>query len=238
MKNRLLLIAFLLPLHAHAELTAAQEEADCRKIREYAAKGDEHYQQKQYSKAREQYESQVAWSESCDLPDGNIATAYNNVAMTYIREGDFLKANAWLSIAPDDKKSIFNHNKIKDDIERARKSLSESPAGEYWLYAGKSMWNAIKVTAPESGNYRMEFQGYYAGLVAMYGGINIGEFETTLPIKDGRAHFDMSKDDDHLDCVYDFIFSGTTLTANRLSGSNCGFGHNVSADGTYQKVGG
>jgi hypothetical protein len=46
--------------------------------------------------------------ETCRLDDKFLATAYNNVALTLIRLGDYRKASAWLSIAPDDPKSIYN----------------------------------------------------------------------------------------------------------------------------------
>jgi hypothetical protein len=53
------------------------------------------------------------------LDEQKIALAYNNVALTYVHEGNYLKARAWLSILPNDKKSIFNLGKISDDVKNA-----------------------------------------------------------------------------------------------------------------------
>ena len=104
---------------ANAEISKQEMEADCNKIKRFAINGDKEFKLKQYTKAREEYESQVAWAESCESHEIKVATrygsttAYNNVALTYIHEGKFLKAKAWLDIAPNDKKSIFNQKKIK-----------------------------------------------------------------------------------------------------------------------------
>ncbi|MFB8830877.1 hypothetical protein ACE0DR_19560 [Azotobacter sp. CWF10] len=40
-----------------------------------------------------------------------------------------------------------------------------------------------------------------------------------------------------LDCVYDFSAGKDALEVIRLSGNWCSFGHNVSAEGKYVKVG-
>lgn len=48
--------------------------------------------------------------------DSAIATAYNNVALTWIREGEWRKARAWLTLRPNDSKSIYNLKLIKDKL--------------------------------------------------------------------------------------------------------------------------
>ncbi|WP_145146039.1 hypothetical protein [Pseudomonas duriflava] len=79
---------------AYADITQEQVEADCRNISNLAAQGDRFYRQSRYAKAREFYEQQVAWSQSCQLDESAMATAYNNVALTYAHEEAFLKAKA------------------------------------------------------------------------------------------------------------------------------------------------
>lgn len=111
------MLLFIVPAYAHAEITAEEAAANCLKISEYSAEGGRYYKLKLYAKAREQYERQVGWSESCRLDEDKIAMAYNNVALTYAREGNYLKARAWLSILPEDKKSIFNVGKLEGDIK-------------------------------------------------------------------------------------------------------------------------
>lgn len=236
MKYIIRILLMLAAPYASAGISIEQETADCLRVKNFSIAGTNHYKLKEYSKAREQYEQQVAWSESCQLSEQEIATAYNNVALTYIHERKYLKAKAWLDIQPTSKKSIFNHNKVKDQIETSIKNNSKKPEGRYWLYAGKSLWNEFTINK-KNDSYEFNFEGYSAGLMAMYYGPNIGSFSALLNIDNSEAHLDMTKEKDaESDCVYKFTFTGTKLTVERTSGTSCGLGHNVSAEGTYQKV--
>jgi tetratricopeptide (TPR) repeat protein len=231
----LLALVLLASTFAHAEVTQQTIEADCQQIQHFAAKGQALYQRKQYTNARKVFEEQVAWSESCEVSESKMAEAYNNVALTYSHQQQYLMAQAWLKLAPTDKKSIFNLNKIHKQIQRANQQTGMQPTGEYWQYAGKSLWNVISIKKAQS-KYRVDFNGFYVTPMTMYYGPNMGDFSTLLDIQDGQAHYDMTTEGDGLDCVYDVQISATTLTVTQLSGNNCGFGHNVRADGSYQKV--
>lgn len=236
MKITLVYLLIFCSLTAHAEISEEQIAADCLKVKSFATQGDKYYKLGQYSKAREQYEQQAAWSESCGFDEGKIATAYNNVALTYIHENNYLKARAWLSILPNDKKSIFNLNKIKNKLDQTLEKTA-NPQGEYWHYSGKSMWDVI--TIKKAGTrFSVNFEGFYAGLMAMYSGPNMGEFSTVLAIKNGRARYSMADEkESYGNCVYDFLISKDSLKVDLVSGDSCGFGHNVSAEGHYSKVG-
>ena len=228
-----ILLLLITPFFAQADITEEQATANCLKISEYSAEGGKYYKLKQYAKARKQYEQQAGWSESCQLDEAKVALAYNNVALTYIHEGNYLKARAWLSILPDDKKSIFNLGKIGGEIENSLEKLSNQPEGQYWQYAGAALWNTMTIK-PQGQRYKVDFQGYYAGLMAMYYGPNIGEFSTVLTFDNGKAHYAMSGDDG--DCEYNFDIKKDLLTVKRTAGESCGFGHNVGAEGVYQRV--
>lgn len=67
-------------------------------------------------------------------------------------------------------------------------------------------------------------------------GPNMGDFSTLLDIKNAVAHYDVAKEDAYTNCVYDFAIKNAILTACLISGGSCGFVHNVSAEGVYQKV--
>ncbi|HCS45719.1 MAG TPA: tetratricopeptide repeat-containing protein [Pseudomonas sp.] len=229
-----IMLIFMIPFFAHANVTEEEAMANCHKISEYSAEGGKYYKLKQYAKAREQYERQVGWSESCQLDEEKIAMAYNNVALTYVHEGNYLKARAWLNILPNDKKSIFNLAKFSDDIKNSIEKLSAKSEAQYWQYAGASLWNSM-IIKPQGQKYKVEFQGYYAGLMAMYYGPNIGEFSTVLDIDNGKANYTMSGDDEG-DCVYDFDIKKDLLNVKRAAGGWCGFGHNVGAEGVYHRV--
>lgn len=84
------------------------EKEMCAKLPEVIKKGDESYKAGEYAKARGYFTEQVSLSEGCGYAYGkpdkaSTITAYNNVALSYIKEGDKLKALAWLSLAPNDK---------------------------------------------------------------------------------------------------------------------------------------
>lgn len=228
-----ILLLLITPLFAQADITEEQATANCLKISEYSAEGGKYYKLKQYAKAREQYQQQAGWSESCQLDEDKVAMAYNNVALTYIHEGNYLKARAWLNILPNDKKSMFNLGKISGDIKNALEKQSNKPQGQYWQYAGAALWNSMTIK-PKGQKYQVDFEGYYAGLMAMYYGPNLGEFSTVLAFDNGKAHYAMSGDDG--DCEYDLAIKKDVLTVNRTAGESCGFGHNVGAEGAYQRV--
>ena len=235
MNIKILFLLFLITCRAHAEINQQQLEADCNKIKNFATSGDKFYKLKQYTKARNEYELQVAWSESCQLDDDKIDGAYNNVALTYVHQKNFLKANAWLNISPTNEKSTFNQNRFKNQMQFANKKVSITHEGRYWRYSGKSNWNEIDIKKVRQ-KYRFDFFGSYNGLMSMYFGPNTGEFSTSLNIKNGKAHYIMSDEDDLLDCIYDFVFDKNILVVKLVSGYQCGYGHNVSADGTYYKI--
>ncbi|MCD5990469.1 tetratricopeptide repeat protein [Pseudomonas phytophila] len=228
-----LVLLLTTPLAAHADVTEEEATANCLKISEYSAEGGKFYKLKEYAKAREQYEYQAGWSESCQLDDDKVAIAYNNVALTYIHEGNYLKARAWLSILPNDKKSMFNLGKISGEIKNSLAKLSGKPEGRYWSYAGASLWNSMTIK-PQGQKYNVDFEGYYAGLMAMYYGPNLGVFSAVVEFNNGKAHYAMSGDDG--DCEYDFDIKKDVLEVKRTAGESCGFGHNVGAEGDYQRV--
>jgi hypothetical protein len=230
------LLFLLIASHAYADITSEQAAADCLRIKYFSETGGKYYKTREYLKAREQYEQQAAWSESCQLSEQEIATAYNNVALTYVHEGKYLKAKAWLEIYPNDKKSIFNLNKIKKQTDIAIKNQSSTMEGRYWLYAGKSLWNEFTINKKDK-LYEFNFEGYYAGLMAMYYGPNMGSFSTALHIINSTGNYNMAEAaDSDSDCIYNFTITGSKLIVERESGTSCGFGHNVSAEGAYQKV--
>ncbi|RRZ97203.1 tetratricopeptide repeat protein [Erwinia sp. 198] len=216
-----------------AAADADHPETDCAKIKNYAAAGDKAYKAAQYEKARDSYTEQVGWSETCELPDSLIATAYNNVALTWIRQGDYLKAKAWLLIDEKDAKSQYNLALIKNKI--ASLPQPATPVGEYWEYAGRGMWNSYVVSAAGK-EYKVNFDGVWAGLAAMYYGPNIGSLEGKAAIVNGRGVLRQREggNDEWGNCDVTLKFTPMALTTS-VTG-DCGFGHNVSAAGHYMRV--
>lgn len=224
----------LLCATARAEITEQQIEADCAKISTWASQGEQFYKAKNYAKARAAFEQQAAWSESCALDDSAIATAYNNVALTWIREGEWRKARAWLMIRPNDSKSVYNLGLIKDKL--AAMPLPASAAGEYWRYAGRASWNVLIVKElPKPSRYQVDFQGYYFGLMGLYAGPNMGEFSEAVTLANNNAVVAL-REGDYIHCDISLAFSSEAIEAETDTPANCGFGMNVNADGRYLRV--
>lgn len=226
-------LSTLFSIHAYA-ISDEQINDDCDKLASYAAAGNKAYKAAEYQAAEEAFRQQVAWSEFCELSESAIATAYNNVALTYIRRGEFLKAKAWIGLAPNDSKSKYNLKLIEKDL--AKLPHSTSPAGEYWQYASQGAWNTLTIT-PEASQYKIEFFAMYFGLMSIYNGPNMGEFTTTADIKNNKFVYRYKSEGkglDALSCTIDMTFSHDKVT---LDGEgNCGFGHNVTAEGEFVRV--
>lgn len=230
-----------LPFAAQADITEAQIAADCAKISDYAKKGEQFYQAKNYPKAREAFEEQAAWLEQCEWPkdkpnDALIATAYNNVALTWIRQGEYRKAQAWLQIMPEDKKSVYNLSRIQDKLQALPKPTSA--AGEYWQYAGRGIWEVLELKAEEkAGNYLADWTGYYFGIMGLYYGPNLGDFGAKVAINAGKGTI-LLREEGLYECRIALTLAPDqqSLTLNTDDPTNCGFGHNVSADGKYLRV--
>lgn len=232
----LLLVAF----GCHAELTDAQMAADCAKIADYASQGERAYKAKAYDKALEAFEEQAAWLEQCELGKDNpndvlLATAYNNVALAWIRQGEYRKARAWLSIMPDDAKSKYNLARIQDKLQALPKPASA--AGEYWQYAGRSQWEVITLKPQGGSNWLAEWSGYYFGLMGLYSGPNLGDFSEKVTLKNGKGEI-LLREEGISQCTISLHLDSDlqALTMQTDDATNCGFGHNVSADGTYLRV--
>jgi hypothetical protein len=67
---------------------------------------------------------------------------------------------------------------------------------------------------------------------------NMGRLDTNITIRDGIGVFDMKSDDELVDCLLQFKFSKGQVDISygpEDSRTNCGFGGNVYANGTYQQ---
>src|SRR5471030_2964560 len=220
-------------LHAFAKIDDPDIEKDCLKEGIYAASGKVAYQQGEYHKARDLFRDQVAWSEFCHKQQDTIATEYNNIALTYIRQGQFRKAKAWLMLAPNDKKSQFNLSQIQPQLDAL--PAAESVAGQYWQYAGYGSWNEVDVKAEEA-QFRIDFSGMYMGLMSLYYGPNTGEFSVVTAVKEGKAEY-READDKNAgggQCVVNLDFAAEQVNLHTIG--DCGFGMNVQAEGPFVRV--
>lgn len=239
-KLTLYLFIFIFINSAYA-ITSQEITADCKKVKDFATLGEKLYRQKKYSAARDQFEQQVMWSEFCNTRmDGDEnydeATAYNNVALTYLHEGEFLKANAWLQLEPEDSKSVYNFSKYRAEIEQAQQESLTTVTGTYWLYEGLSIWSTINIRK-QKGKYEFSFSGSAITRMTPYYGPNLGNLSKTIKIK-GRQELVKINASRVGSCKYTLSFNNQGIKIKRIEGdiSECGFGDRVVMEGKYIKV--
>lgn len=209
----------------------------CNQVKSYANNGKKFYDQKQYQKAIEQFKQQAAWSSFCELnrdeakisfSEHAITTAFNNVGLSYGKLGRPQWARAWFSVYPEAQSSQFNLKQLPAPQKSA------NLAGKYVRHAGFGQWNTIEVKQA-ANTYHIEFNGLYMGLRSLIYGPNLGGFNTTMPLNKTRANYSVE------DCKIDLKFGfnakqGQYIQVDETNIISCGFGHNVSAQGTYLKV--
>ncbi|TCL04494.1 tetratricopeptide repeat protein [Sodalis ligni] len=217
---------------------ASQEEqikTDCGKIDGYGQAGTAAYRQGDMARAVEEFTAQAAWGEFCRLPAAALATAYNNTALALFRSGEPLKANAWLSLAPDDPKSRVNLALLQPILARLAPALAATPMGNYWRYAGQGVWSVLSVVPADGNAWKITFNGYYMPGMGMYYGPNMGSFSVVEPISDGKATYSQDAADSGSACQVNMTFSPGDVQLDTVSG-DCGFGMNVRADGKFLRV--
>ncbi|MEY8712129.1 hypothetical protein A9B99_13950 [Mangrovibacter phragmitis] len=241
------LVALVLTVSAgaQADITEARITADCAKVSHYAADGKAAWAANKFAAARAAFEEQVSWSEQCDLPDDQIAAAYNAVARTYIQQADYHRAKAWLMLAPGYPESVQNLALIKDKL--AAEPFPDSPDGVWWKYAGRGIWQSIKVSGARNNKIKVDFEGYAFGLMGLYNGPNMGHFVRTVALSGDHATVKLRDDDDDITdndtdsdysihCNIHLQFTPDQLTVTTDRPRQCGFGHNVTANGTWIRV--
>lgn len=232
-------VACVLPHSASAEWNYQQElQQGCGKLKQYAKLGKQYYDQKQYTQALTRFKDQAAWSHFCQInadesgvkvSDREIEIANNNVGLTYAKLGKPLWARAWFLRNPDSKMSQFNLSQLPPI------KTSSALTGTYVSPNGFGQWDSITVKQ-QKNTYQIEFEGYYFGLRGLIYGPNLGSFETQMPLQQKKAVYRYE------DCQIDLSFKTDLKLGQQIvvdeqqNTSGCGFGHNVSASGSYMKV--
>ncbi|WP_406741380.1 hypothetical protein [Acinetobacter shaoyimingii] len=240
MKTTLLSIPFFLfsIQSVYANTTEQDIKQKCAQVKQYAQLGKKFYDQKQYSKALEQFKDQAAWSSFClynqdisgtKLTENDVVIANNNVGLTYAKLNKPQWARAWYLKDKEAKSSQFNLSQLPQP------KLSTDLSGTYVSSAGFGQWNTIKVSKKKT-SYDLSFEGLYFPPYGLISGPNLGEFDTSMSLKQKHATYQYE------DCkiTLDFKFKpaeGHVITVKQNeSQSGCGFGHNVWASGQYLKV--
>jgi hypothetical protein len=162
-------------------------------------------------------------------------TAYNNLAVAYSDKHDYLQARAWSLVALrcDEKSQAAQFN--LHSIERALVGWQwpQTPAGEYLQYAGRGTWESF-VVEPSPDKVHFCFSGLWWGLGE--GPSGLGDLTATVPLRDSQAEY-TSLEFTNNKCAISMHFSPDKLEVKQTgSDFDCGFGHNVTANGTFQRI--
>lgn len=109
-------------------------------------------------------------------------------------------------------------------------TYEKSFAGKYREFS-----NEIKILALGGGKLRVAMELVYP--YTMSNGeamVNIGELDEVIPIKGDTATY--LSDDKECRITIRFVKAGTIRVEEDSREAACGFGHNVSAHGTYRKI--
>jgi hypothetical protein len=230
---------FLITQTTYAGFDTQQElKKECAKVKQYAQLGKKLYDQKQYSKALEQFKDQAAWSSFClynqdisgtKLTENDVVIANNNVGLTYAKLNKPQWARAWYLKDKETKSSQFNLSQLPPP------KLSNDLSGVYVRSTGFGHWNTMTVIKKQT-NYSISFEGLHFPSYGLVSGPNLGIFHSKMPLSKKYAEYKYE------DCkiTLNFKFKSTEGPIIEVkqseSESGCGFGHNVWAEGKYLRV--
>lgn len=105
----------------------------------------------------------------------------------------------------------------------------------YFTGKFKGSYNEIKIQALGKGNLKVSFELTYPYVVNGEPSANLGSNTGTAIIEGDTAVF---KDDEFGQCTIRLRFTkpGTLVVTQNGNDVECGFGRNVTADGTYKKT--
>ena len=163
--------------------------------------------------------------------------AYNNLALAYFKKHDYLWARAWAHVAlrwdKNNNAALFNLRKIEQALGRWH--WPETAAGEYIQYAGRGTWQSIVVEPASAGNIEFDFSGMWWGF-NVDAPSGIGDLSAIVPIHEDQAEYS-TREFTEKECRISIKFSADKLEVKQTGEAfDCGFGHNVTADGTFERI--
>ncbi|MDR1890399.1 MAG: hypothetical protein LBQ81_13695 [Zoogloeaceae bacterium] len=235
------LAVFGLPLSSpvfagEALMEEGEDEATvCARIQKYNDIGAQYYRQKAYALAREAFINQAALADFCSInqstTEHQMAIAYNNVALTYLRQQKYAWAFAWANLLPGDKNSRYNLEQIRPHLVTWPKKI----AGTYVQYAGMGAWSVV--TVRQNGkSYDIGGELLRMGINSLMYGPNMGDFGVSMPLNQRVAHY-RPDNDSEADCEISVRFGDNRLELKTTGDAfDCGFGAGVHAGGTFLRV--
>ncbi len=136
---------------------------------------------------------------------------------------------------------IFVIFAFKTNAQEKKSVSAEEVNGTFRAYFGgefKDNYNEIKILALGGGKLRVAFNLTYPFVIGTNAmSANTGEANGTATIERDAAIFKPDKTE-QCEITIKFVKSGTIEITQSSANSDCGFGLNVSASGTYKKSSG
>ena len=113
-------------------------------------------------------------------------------------------------------------------------------SGEYRMYFKgrfKEYWNSIEVKSIGKNKLQIDFSLIWPHLVGGEMSPHLGETGGKATLKNDTAVFINKDEFGTCQITLKFVKPGTLVATQDSSGDECGFGLNVTATGTYRKVG-
>jgi tetratricopeptide (TPR) repeat protein len=238
----LLLVACHALRSQNKQLPSCSTYARCNELGAAALK------QGRVDEAIELFKQQAALAEVADIdlyvkadrthphaPYSVAVPAYNNLALSYYKKHDYLWARAWAHVAlrwaKNNSAARFNLRKIEEALAKWR--WPQTTSGEYVQYAGRGTWQTFIVNQDSTSKIDFSFDGLWWG-ADTDAPSGIGDLSGTTRLHHNRAEY---LTHDFGECHISMEFAADKLTVVQASeGWDCGFGHNVSANGTFERV--
>jgi len=169
-----------------AEKNIRPDEAmsfECANISQYAERGAKLYHAEQYSSARKEFLAQAILLDYCErdidkYQEHKFVVAYNNVAMTYVKEKNYALARVWMSAIPDAPESRYNLNLIKPYLD----AMPDRIEGKYTRYIGQGNFDWIFVSKGKQ-SYDVHAFFLYSGPGGFFGVSRDAQFMVSMPLK-------------------------------------------------------
>jgi len=197
--------------------------------------GTQAFKQGDLATAIQLFRLQVGYAEDVQS-EKESAVAYNNLAVAYIRERDYLRALAWTRLAlhvdPENEAAKHNLAEIQEGVAQYR--WPTGVEGTYVQYAGRTQWNSLCVSKTGDMGFQFRLLAYRMGAAwRRYGPAAIGDVkgEATLTT-DGKAQYTGGGDFPSCRIEMKFTSDGVTLEQQ----GDCGFGYGVRVAGRYERI--
>jgi tetratricopeptide (TPR) repeat protein len=231
----LAMTAFLLLLRGAAWAKTSSQRPACKSVASCNELGTQAFEKGDIAAAIHLFKQQVGYAEDArDKKESEVA--YNNLALAYIHNRDYLRALAWtdLALQANSESEAARHNLAEIQKALAKYRWPTDVGGTYVQYAGRAQWNSLCISRTADGGLKFRLLAYRMGAAwRRYGPAAYGDVkgEATLATN-GKAQY--SGDADFPSCHIEMKFTSNGVTLEQQG--DCGFGYGVHVGGRYERI--